>query len=78
MPVDCEMKRMILRAQFDYLISPMPTGRDRLLFVRAKENGKILYLFFKPASISNTAVAYAYNASSRKALWKTEVGTDND
>lgn len=74
-PSDAEIRRMIFRAQLDYMISPTPTGRDKLLFVRAKQDSNVLYLFFKPLRWSNTAVVYAYDARSRKTLWKTEVGT---
>lgn len=75
---DAAMGRMITRAKLDYLLSPTPTGRDMLKFVQAKRNDNLLYLFFKPARWSNTAVVYAYDAATREALWKTEVGTDDD
>lgn len=75
---DSQIERMVNWAKLDFLLNPGPTGRDTLIFVRAKEDGHLLYLFFKPTHLSNTAVVYAYDAKTRRSLWKTEVGTDDD
>jgi hypothetical protein len=75
---DPQIEKMVKWAKADFLLHPGLTGRDSLIFVRAKENGRLLYLFFKPAHSSNTAVVYAYDAKTRRSLWKTEIGTDDD
>jgi hypothetical protein len=77
-PTNPKIRRLITWAKLNFLIYPSPTGRDTLIFVRAKENSEVLYLFFKPAHLSNTAVVYAYDSKTRKSIWRTEVGTDDD
>ena len=75
--VDPQIEWMIRRARLDFLITPPPTGGDLIKFMFAKLDSTTLYLFFRPGW-SHNAVVYAYDRSTRKALWKTQVDTDPD
>ncbi|PYJ09090.1 MAG: hypothetical protein DMF06_11080 [Verrucomicrobia bacterium] len=74
---DAQIQRMIQRDRLDFIISPTGSSRDVIEFMFAKQDSTTLYLFFRP-HWSHTAIVYAYDRSTRKSQWKTEIDTDPD
>jgi hypothetical protein len=70
-PIDRQIEKLIARAQFDYLVSPIPRWRGKLMFKEARVAApNDIYLIFMPQGESENAVVYCCARESGRLLWK--------
>jgi hypothetical protein len=68
---DVHVSALVRRAQIDYLLSPIPRWRGRLVFKEARLAApNDLYLIFMPYGEAENAVVYCCARESGRLLWK--------
>jgi hypothetical protein len=68
---DAQVNALVQRAQIDYLLSPIPRWRGKLVFKEAHLAApNDLYLIFMPAGEAENAVVYCCARESGRLLWK--------
>jgi hypothetical protein len=69
--VDPEIEKLIARAQFDHLISPIPRWGRKLVFKEARFAApNDIYLIFMPSGETENAIVYCCARESGRLLWK--------
>lgn len=73
---DRQISRMVTRATFDHMFAPIKGLRGKIIFEEARGKGDELYLFFRPANVSDSLIVYCGSRHDGKLLWKMLLGFD--